>query len=223
MRLLRWYMWPLTLKARTPAQQRRDRVIAVALVGVTIAAFGAWLVSGLDRSPSKAWFHVFGYAAGFTVVWVLARVGAPALWASPVYPRLRRFGFPLVGVAAGLHVAYGRHGHNGLGLKWGVVVGVAFAAFAGYCVWRSPNGPAYSPRRDTSVGPVVHLRLSPDELASRLGIRLENGFASFDVAGVGPVTVAAEAGAVELYLPSDTNVTLEQLAQGLGLPPADLV
>jgi hypothetical protein len=233
MRLLRWYTWPLPLTPRTPAQQRRDRVVGVALVALAIATFAAWLASGLDGSPSTGWFHVFFYAAAFTVMWWALRIGAPLLWAQPVYHRARRFGFPLVGLAAGLQIGYGRH-HNGLGTKAGVIAGIAFGAVFGLREWLSP-GPA-TPRsavRDVIVGPVVHLRLSHDEVESQLGIRFDDEWdgtkfvahSSFDVAGVGRVTLVANPGeqGVELHLEPGTTVTLEQLAQGLGLSPALLV
>jgi hypothetical protein len=83
------------------------------------------------------------------------------------------------------------------------------------------------------VGPVVHVRLSRDDVESQLGIRFEDewdgtsfvGQSSFDVAGIGPVMLVAKHGdeGVELHLEPGTTVTLEQLAQELGLSPADLV
>jgi uncharacterized membrane protein len=229
----RWWSWPLPLKPRTPAQQRRDRIVGVALVAVAIATFAAWLGSGLDGSPSKIWFRVFLYAASFAVMWWLLRIGAPALWASPVYRQVRRFGFPLIGLVFGLQVGYGRH-HNGLGTKAGIIAGVAFGAVFGLREWLSPPAtPVRAAVRDAIVGPVVHLRLSRDEVESQLGIRFDDEWdgakfvahSSFDVAGVGRVTLVANPGeqGVELHLEPGTTVTLEQLAQGLGLSPAHLV
>jgi hypothetical protein len=233
MRFFRWYTWPLPLKPRTPAQQQRDRVVGVALVALAIATFAAWLASGLDGSPSKAWFHVFFYAAAFAVMWWLLRIGAPALWAQPFYHHVRRWSFPLIGLAAGLQVAHGRH-HNGLGTKAGVIAGVAFGAVFGLREWLSPPAkPARAAVRDVIVGPVVHFRLSRDEAESQLGIRFDDEWdgtkfvahSSFDVAGVGRVTLVANPGeqGVELHLEPGTTVTLEQLAQALGLSPALLV
>jgi hypothetical protein len=104
--------------------------------------------------------------------------------------------------------------------KAGIIGGVAFAAV----YWLDDGS---SPRSrgglwDATVGPVVPVSLSRDELESRLGVRID-GSTSYDVAGIGRVTLVANDDAVELHLEPGTTVTRKQLAQALGLSPADLV
>jgi hypothetical protein len=153
------------------------------------------------------------------------RLGVPALWASPAYHQVRRFRIPLVALSGGVAIGFGRNGHNGMGMKAGIMAGVAFGAF----VWLKDSS-SESTRGgglwDAKVGPVVPVGLSRDELVSRLGIRFEDAWdssSSFDVAGIGPVTFVAKQGEVELHLEPGTTVTRKQLAHALGLSPADLI